>query len=217
PLGKKFVGQKLVVDKVKKSVDFAILLYNEQVKPEKEFYRFKHPFIGNKRVNPVNLRGCSYRIYDNKLFFDDEEGNINVFDVSGKRLYRIPIDRSKEKITQNHKLCYLNQWKFSLLNVEYTRFKDRATFPDYFPPLRDFQIADGKIYAVTYKERDGQNEMIIFSPRGKLIKKTFVPLVNTDMLVPQLYNYYTVKKDMLYRLVENTDSEEWELHVTPIR
>ncbi|MCP5050459.1 MAG: hypothetical protein GY940_25065, partial [bacterium] len=155
PLGKKFVGQKLVVDKVKKSVDFAILLYNERVQPEKEFYRFKHPFIGNKKINPVNLRGCSYRIYDNKLYFDDEEGNINVFDGSGKRLFRFPIDYTKEKITQNHRRRYLNQWKFSLLNVEYTRFKDRATFPDYFPPLRDFQIADGKIYAVTYKERDG--------------------------------------------------------------
>lgn len=58
--------------------------------------------------------------------------------------------------------------------------------------------------------------MFIYSEEGKLLKTVFVPLVETDMLLPHVYNYYTIKQEKLYRLVENVDTEEWNLYISAI-
>jgi hypothetical protein len=58
--------------------------------------------------------------------------------------------------------------------------------------------------------------MFIYSEEGKLLKTVFVPLVETDMLLPPVYNYYTIKQGKLYRLVENVDTEEWNLYISAI-
>jgi hypothetical protein len=75
---------------------------------------------------------------------------------------------------------------------------------------------DDKIYITTFKEVKGQNQMVILDLNGKLIKKTLVPLLNVNMVVPVLFHFYTIANNKIYRLEENPDSETWELFVTDI-
>jgi hypothetical protein len=213
-LGSGFVGKELLVEK--KRVFITVNLIDKNLKKIKEIYRFKHPFYPrSKPINPVFLRTGTYYVYQDKIFYDDEDGIIHVLDGSGKELYLIRPQYERVKIKDIHKIRYLMFWRTDL-RTEYAVFKDRLKFPAAFPPIRNFHIVDNKIYVVTYKEKDNQCWMLVFDLGGKLLKEVFVSLVDINMLIPDLYNYYTIHEDKLYILRDNQDTEEWELHIDPM-
>ncbi len=215
PLGTQFVSQNFLVDREKKSFDFVLILYNKEIKKQKELYRFMHPFFAQKKINPFSIRGHAFRIYKNKLYIDHKEGLIKVFDEQGNPLpdIRFPYKPVKTSVSIRAKIC--EHWEFSMLSMEYKRYKDRIKFPDLLPHLRDFQVMDDKIFIITYNERKerGENEVFILDTGGKLLKRIWLPLADTNMLLPLLYNYYAIYNGKLYLLRQNPDSEEWELHI----
>jgi hypothetical protein len=92
------------------------------------------------------------------------------------------------------------------------RLKGLLKFPEYFPVIRAFHVADDRIYILTYKEDKGKSEWLIMDMQGKLVKKIFLPV--SFMNVLDIYPY-TVEGGKLYQLIENED-EEWKLHITTI-
>jgi len=82
-------------------------------------------------------------------------------------------------------------------------------FPEYFPAIRNFTVAE-KLYVLTYKEDSENREMLVVDFNGKLIKKLMLPVAENDPF--HLYPY-TVKGEKLYQLVDNIDTEIWELHI----
>lgn len=204
-LGSGYVGTELLVDK--KGVFFTVNLFDKNLKKGKEIYRFKHPFFPrSKPINPVFLRTSTYYVYQEKIFYDDEDGIIHVLDSKGKELYSIRPRYERVKVKDIHKKRYLMFWRTDL-RAEYDAFKERLKFPSAFPPIRNFHIVDNKIYVITYKEKDNQCKMLVFDLKGKLLKEVFVSLVDICMLIPDLFNYYTIYKDKLYILRDNQDTE----------
>jgi hypothetical protein len=67
---------------------------------------------------------------------------------------------------------------------------------------------------LTYTKKDGKNEFLILNLKGKYLKKFYLPIKDMDV---QFYPTYTVRDSKFYQLVENQESEEWELHITEIR
>jgi len=88
-------------------------------------------------------------------------------------------------------------------------------FPAYFPPIRNFFVADERIYVLTFKEIEGKSELLILDLKGRLLKRVLVPLVQIDSLGPAVMNRYTINNHKLYRLVRNKESQ-YELHITPL-
>ena len=212
PVGDHLVGMRMLPHDRK--LYFAVSLYDKKLNKVKELHRFIHPFTPRKPINPTDIRVCSYHMYDNKIFID-KEGIIDVYDKDGEKLYTIDPGIEKVKITEEYKKRYWDFWKSNhVLRAEYNALKDRFKFPDFFSPIRDFQISDGNLYILTYKERAGKSEMLIYSLSGKLVKKALLPLANVAILLPQMYNFYTIKNGKVYILIENPDNETWELHMT---
>ncbi len=210
-LGSGFVGKEFLREK--KGIFFAVNLYDRNLKKGREIYRYKHPFFPrNRPIDPVSPRISTYYVYRGKIFYDDEEGTIHVLDSSGKELYSIRHKYERVKIEDIHKERYVMFWKTDL-RPEYDAFKDRLKFPAAFPPIRNFHIAADKIYVITHTEKNNRCKMLLFALDGKLLKEVFVPLVDINMLIPDLYNYYTIHQDKLYILRDNPDTEEWELHI----
>jgi hypothetical protein len=213
-LGSGFVGREFLVEE--KRVFFTANLFDKNLKKGKEIYRFKHPFYPrSKPINPVFLRTSTYYVYQGKIFYDDEDGIIHVLDSKGKELYSIRHQYEQVKVKDLHKKRYLMFWRTDLRS-EYEAFKERLKFPSAFPPIRNFHIVDNKIYVITYMEKDNRCKMLVFDLGGKLLKEVFVSLVDINMLIPYLYNYYTIHEDKLYILMDNQDTEEWELHINPL-
>ena len=90
---------------------------------------------------------------------------------------------------------------------------ERTDFPDNFPPIQTCQLADGKIYVITYKRIDDKNECLIFNMKGKFIKEEYFPL---KMLAPNLASPFTIHGENLYQLIFNYETETWELHIEEI-
>ena len=213
-LGSGFLGRELLVEK--NGVIFTVNLFDKNLKKGKEIYRFKHPFYPrSKPINPLFLRTSTYYVYREKVFYDDEDGNIHVLDSGGKELYSIRHRYEEVKVKDIHKKRYLMFWRTDL-RAEHDAFKERLKFPAAFPPIRNFHILDNKIYVITSKEKDNQCKMVVFDLEGKLLKEVFVPLTDINMLIPDRFNYYTIHKDKLYILRDNQETEGWELHIAPL-
>ncbi len=213
-LGDKYVGTTMKRENQK--VWFALNLYDEELKVLKELYKYEHPFFPkSKKINPLNARVCSFYVYGKKIFFDDAEGNINIFDGEGEKVSLIKPSYEGVSVSEKNKKKYMGSWKISL-KAEYEAFKDRFRFPSVFPPIRNYHVVDDKVLVLTYKEKEGKSQLYIYSLEGKLLKTVYVPLADVEMLLPSQYNYYTITEGKLYKLVENLDEEVWELHISGI-
>ena len=210
-LGSGFVGKEFFREE--KGIFFAVNLLDKNLKKIKEIYRYKHPFFPRgKPIDAVSPRVSTYYVYREKIFYDDEDGIIHVLDSRGKALYSIRHPYERVKIEDFHKKRILMFWRTDL-RAEYDAFKERLKFPVAFPPIRNFHIVDDKIYVITYREQGNRCKMLVFDLAGTLLKEVFVSLADIDMLIPDLYNYYTIHGDKLYILRDNPDTGEWELHI----
>lgn len=219
PLGKGIYVSAGFIQENKK-VGFMTLKYlDDKLNKVKEVKAWKALIQQGKDFHFAHrdLFGGEFRVYDNKVFIlIREEGKIRVMDNTGKELYVINHKYGKVPITDE------DEQKFHALydNVKdrrrdfYNRYKPFMKFYDHFPASRVFHVADGKIYVLTYKQKDGKSEFVILDVKGKFIKNVMVPFQDLNIRDPFPY---TIKDGKLYQLVDNVKTEEWELHVHDIK
>jgi hypothetical protein len=97
-------------------------------------------------------------------------------------------------------------------------FGDRLVFPEYLPAIWGLKYhcreENEELYVLSRKTRDNKKEFLVFNIQGKLLKKIYLPLKekNVNSLFP-----FDIKDGKLYQLIENGDTEEYELFVTEIQ
>jgi hypothetical protein len=153
-------------------------------------------------------------VSNNRVFINGaQELEIHVFDGSGQKVRTLRHDQDKVEMTEKYKEKIRNWFKtYRGTKRFYEYVKGRFAFPQYLPGVRDFKVADQKVYVLTYKREGDKSGFVIFDIKGKLLKKVMVPLVEKDEF---LYYPYTIQGGKLYQLIDNAE-EEWELHVTGI-
>ena len=72
-------------------------------------------------------------------------------------------------------------------------------------------VTDGKVYVNGYLRRDGTTEFTLFDLKGKLLKDK-IYLTLPEISARDLYPY-TINGGKLYQVVDNDDTEVWELHI----
>ena len=70
-------------------------------------------------------------------------------------------------------------------------------------------MVDDKIFILTFKEKDDKAEFLILSLKGKLLQKVFLPLKKISVVD---YYPYTIDDGRFFQLIENQETENWELH-----
>jgi len=84
--------------------------------------------------------------------------------------------------------------------------------------LHQYCVSDGKIYATTYKKKDNQTEMIILDLEGHILRRLYLPLASIRPKRGVVrYDLYTVDQDKLYELVQDSETEKWELWITDLK
>lgn len=214
PLGKGFAGLGSAMEGNEQYV--TTNLYDSTVKKVKEISRTKSPLPKpGHTMNPiVMIKFPVLYVYDNKVFVDGEDGGIHVFDKDGKECTVIKHDYEKIKVTKKHIDKYIEYFTMHPIYKRlYERDKKLVKFPEYFPNVRTYHI-DKKVYVLTYGEKENKREFFIFDINGKLIKHTFLPLL--EMNAQELYPY-TTNNGKLYQLIEDEKTEQWELHINEIK
>ena len=212
PLEKKYVGQKYIIDN--NVLYNTIWLYDSNFQKIKEIYRCLHGVQARKSFNPFTYYPIVYKTYKNKVFLDGRDGNLYIFDQSGEKSAACKLETEKIQVKDQDRERYIQYFKTHPDWKEFyqRRLKGLLKFPDYFPVIQAFNVADDRIYILTYKEDKGKSEWLIMDMQGKLVKKIFLPV--SFMNVLDIYPY-TIKGGKLYQLIENED-EEWELHIVSI-
>ena len=222
PIKDKYILLRDSLDRKHKKVFRAVFLVNSEFKTIKELYVADFDAnvtsFGVKRT--VLLHYFGVQCYDDKIFVADSRKGlfINVFDSDGNQRYTIDKKIEKLKTSEEFKNKVMDEYYKVFHRNYYDYLKSTGyKFHKYLPPIRYFHVNDDHIYVVTYKEKDNKHELIIMDLKGKTIKNTYVPLRSfeirggsNDIVL------HTFKKDKIYELVENAESETWELHCTKI-
>lgn len=196
-----------------KSSDYMISigLYNDSLKKIKTISLTDNPFKkkpGGKMIRPLVLPLLKFFSYRGKIYLAKQrkDFHIDILDENGNPAGVIRQKYEPIKISQEYKTRRLEEHKNKpVVKKKWHLLKKifKYTFPDYFPAIQDFFVADGRIYVKTYLEKNGKEEYWILNLDGKLIKK---------VLLPHAVNgYWRFYKNRFYYIFEN-DDEEWECH-----
>lgn len=216
----RLMGDRLLAENrtVDKNILFRTLrIYDMEGNKIRELFRYKHFAQRGKQYNPIT-RGLylnNFYISRGKIFLGGAiySGTIHVFDLKGKKLYQIKPDFEKIEFTAKDRQGYIDSWLSNSQYMQYyKRIKDRFKYPAYFPFWQDFVVSGDKIYVQTYKrnKEDTHNEFYILSLKGELLKRVWLPLGEFFDFTPSPYTIYNGK---LYQMLDNEDTEEWELHI----
>lgn len=219
PLGQKYVGFDR---QVRDNIDYYRVNFYDPMtlQKEKEICCMK-AFLTNNSIDIMRLalllkndtrRGPIYQVCDDRLFIEGEDCQIFVYDRQGKKINSLRLhDYEKLEIPKafkNEIMTYLEK----RLPTAFVNVKKKGKFPPYFP-LQSFQTSDGKLYVQTFKRHKGESEFYIFNLDGKLLGKTMVPFHESELL--RAYPF-TIVKGKIFQLIENDETEEWELHINEI-
>ncbi len=224
-LGEQLVLGKGVLEDETKTFYLTVNVCRHDFSGLKEIYRMKHFFQDGKPSNAVYLgRGNRGRrmsplfyTYGDRIFIEEdhgETGTIDIFNGDGKKLVSITHDYEKREFTNEHKKEAVDFFIRIRSGVyRYLNERKMIFYPDYFPVIRIFRVADDKVYVVPYKKKEGKSEMHIFSIDGKFMEKVLVDLVEENLF--EFYPY-TIGNGKIYQVIENPDTEAWELIVKQI-
>ncbi|MGE5344151.1 MAG: hypothetical protein ACM3SY_22010 [Candidatus Omnitrophota bacterium] len=211
PLGKNYVVTRPLTGKNNESL-LGVTLVDPQLKEIAVLYQrkyFDYQKVSSFEILPDFIYS---RIYNNKIFVFDNRGDfiIRIFDPQGKPAGKIALEYKKARITEEYKKK-INGWMkqdpmFKGMPEVYWKM---FVFPRYFPVVRNFVVEGNKIYVHTYNFQGEKDEFIILDSNGKIVKRIYLRRLTISPLAPLSYTFY--KGNYIY-LLENEDTEKWELH-----
>jgi hypothetical protein len=135
-----------------------------------------------------------------------------VFDTRGEKLYEINRKYKKCPVKREHKEMFMQMLQKTVGQQRFERAikKYNYIYPDFFPAYSNFTVSGGKIYVRVYPVKDEQQEMLVLDRKGELLKKAMVPVIN------YFVEDFCIYKGNYFYLMENEETEEWELHEVKI-
>lgn len=214
PVADKFVGY--VYSREGQGRTESIYLFDSSFEKLKLLYKREHFLTKKGGINLIEERPPFFYIFNKRIYLDSVEGTILVFDTDGNPLKTIDCKIPLLPFTSHHKERFEEGFKNDpIYKGYYYRYKDRLVYPEKFPPIRMFHVADEKIYVMTNRERDGKNQFIIFNLYGKELKRIWAKISTFDQTMLPLH--YNIRDGKFFNLVDNQDSEVWELHIIEIK
>lgn len=213
----RYVG--LGVDTKGKKQYFTVNFYNDKIEKKLELHKIL-AFEGGKKIDPVSVRLIpNIQILNENILVNDKSGVVLVFNKNGEKLREINIQKfdaygGDVKITEERIKRYIDYFQSDYRFKDiYKKDKNRFKFFEYFPNIRHFLISGNKIYIITFREKKGEKELFILNNEGKLIKNCWL---NIKEINPHEFYPFDIAENKLYQLVENNNTDEWELSIKKI-
>lgn len=188
-------------------------LYNRDLKMIKELY-LSDMEVGPNFTWDFPMTAFSYQFYKDYVYLvAGREGFVfHVFNLDGQRINTIRKEYQPIAVPPSYKDEILAWFQQSPgFKQYYDFFKQRLTFRSHFPAIQWMLVNDDRIYALTFKQKDGLTECVILNLKGKELKRVFLPLTG---IRGNTFDFpvFTIVNQIFYTLIENDDDEVWELH-----
>jgi hypothetical protein len=120
----------------------------------------------------------------------------------------IRVDENKIYITENANIYIYSKKDFKLIK----KFGKKGAGPEEFRigfanGMLWISVIPGCIFVHSI------GKISYFTTEGKFLKRFYLPVKEMDV---QFYPPYTVRDNRFYQLLENEETEQWELHITEI-
>lgn len=214
PLGKNYVGVSISLEDNTRYE--SINLYGPDLKKLKTILRRESDTQPTKNVIKILNSTLQYLTFDDKLYIvEGKEFVIKVYDTDVKELMVIKRDYDRVKFGEADKQKIFKELETNPRTKQYLEVvKKMAVFPDTYPAIVAIFQRDDFVYAMTYRRQGDKYEFFVFDGNGNFLKKVFIPFVFQTAMTPYPFS---IKDGKLYQLIENEDTEEWELHQTQIK
>jgi hypothetical protein len=188
-------------------------LYDQSLKMIKELYQSDMEvgpnFSWNFPMNPF-----SFQFYKDVIYVvAGKEGFVlYVFNLKGEKITTIKKEYPLIEVPASYKDEILSWFQKSPNFKQYFDFfKQRITFRSHFPAIQWMTVTDDRIYALTFKQKNGLTECIILDLIGNELKRSYLPLTG---IRGNTFDFpaFTIADKIFYTLIENEDNEVWELH-----
>ena len=209
PVGKNFVAYDFVYEGQTGYV--TISLFGPDLSKIKDLY--KHPFFvqRGKKTNPEIWRPTVYYVSGNQIFLDLQNGAIEIYNSQANNERSIKPQYPLVKESAGRVKAYLDFLKSDpRFRDQFHLIKDSLEFPRYLPLIRFFNLDKNYIYVLTNEQKEGKNRIYILDYNGKIIRSIWTPLQNKSPIEPYPY---VICNETIYQIVENPDTDEWELHI----
>lgn len=191
---------------------FSIILCSDKLEKVKNFYQSDFQ-LGQGMKFDFPISSLAYAPYKEKIYVAaGKEGfAIDVFDKTGKKLYRIKKEYQPLKLPADYRANTLKWFRDNPnWSQMYNVIKDRISFKTHYPAIFNMIVDSDRIYVLTYKMKDENRECVIMDLTGNEIKRVFLP-------IPEVYGFdylpkFSFHKRVFYVLQENWDEEVIELH-----
>lgn len=201
-------------------------IYDSELKEQVEFYQGIAPMLPPppppgtpvQKKNWEVIPDClDFDVVDDKIFISDSRKGfyIGVFDSQGKWLYEIQNPYEKIKVSRAFRNRHMKELQ-EREDWEQLKARFEYVFKKHFPAFFSTKIADTKIYAATYAQKEGKYEFVEMDLEGQELNRSFsFPFGpgehNMRGFVP-FNNVYDVHEGFIYYLIYNDDTSLWELH-----
>jgi hypothetical protein len=216
PIGKKYVRMQYTVNE-KLHVISADLI-NADFKKEKNICQYVFPAQEGKKRNPLLLvRMNSYfdrLVEDGKFVFPSDTNEIWIFNDKGEKIVSFTPEYSKVPIDSAMRKRIDDFFTNHLFKEVYLREKSQNLIflPKFMPVFKDYRLDQGKIYIFSNFKKENKYETFIYDFSGKLLKKTYLPLLESDSIM-SLYPY-DIKDNKIYQLVFDEEDDQFEIFIT---
>lgn len=220
PVGDGYVAAKL--DQFAGGVQFQSLsLYDSNLGFRNELCRQVSPIQANGRKTEMIPDVLNFSVWEDRIYVEkSREGFvIEVFDARGKRISRIERPHERIPVTEGRKTESLERFKSDpfVKRMGFEKFKIYSEFvwPEAMPPIRDFTVADGRIYVRTPRSAGGTDRWVLLDLTGRSLGGAELSRIDAAPLMASLYGvtYYAIHDGKLYFLRDNEKTDEWELFI----
>lgn len=212
PLGQYLAGQGGIQENNNR---FRIVnIYDKQLNKIKEVCRVIDDFKGPGRGYDVLEKRFRHQTMGEHLYISKEKNfNIDIYNTEGEKVSCIKLDYDLVALTQKDRENITGYLQNSNRTKAFFPLFKPLRFPDHFPAVMNMFAANEKLYIMTWKRKNQKTEFFIFDKKGHLIKRTFVPLAFLNPIEP---SPFAIRNNRIYQLIENEESDEWELHINEI-
>lgn len=212
PLDKgKYLGWRSAFDKGYSW--WMVSIYDDKFEKVKEVFRIKNTYQPGEGLKLLS-KTLSFETFDKKILVSGfTDLRFDIYDANGKLIRSVKKECKRIKVTEDDKKEW-RQWLKLTYKQIYERLRNSLHFPEFYPAIRIIKVSDTRIYVLSYVEKDGKNECYVFDKEGKYLKKIFLPVKRIDI---RSSFPYTINHGKLYQLIDNDETNEWELHITDIK
>ena len=215
PVADNFVATS--TKQIEKMVYRTVNIYDIDFNVVKNIHRKKHWYQQGKSVNPVTVGPPFVCSHKGKIFCENGNGNVMIFDKNGDQKGITNLDIKKVKVSEQDKKEYHHYYKtHPVYKGQYEVLKHLVKFPEYYPSIKYLDVANGNIYIFSHIKKSGKSELYICDLKGEFVKRVYVdmPELNTQNVFPII----KVRNNNIYQIIENEEDEEAiDLFITEIK